>query len=279
MPAIHGSYPQSQFSEIPVYKTNPKTGEKERNYVSYNESTYQLLPQEIFEQDENNNNIKIQSKGYLEENVKGVVRFKPFNDTNVIYGIDIRVSDEVIQELKKYVKGYFFVRQTRIPTILCQGITIGVDKYSHTPCVATADGSLQNYAANASKTHIVTKDINDVNYLTEGFLSRFKFQFEKKSSGLFGSILKGLAIAVGVVAIAAATVFTCGAAGAVLAGATLAGAISAGGAAVGAALGIAAGTIGAITGIAAGSMAAGAALVVGTVAVGTAATIAALGAV
>ena len=31
-------------------------------------------------------------------------------DTNTIYSLDIRVSDEVIQELKKYVKGYFFVR-------------------------------------------------------------------------------------------------------------------------------------------------------------------------
>ena len=52
------------------------------------------------------------------ENVKGVVRFIPTKDTNTIYGLDIRVSDEVIQELKKYVKGYFFVRQSRIPTIL-----------------------------------------------------------------------------------------------------------------------------------------------------------------
>ena len=34
MPAMYdGEYPQSQFSEIPVYKTNPKTGEKERNYI------------------------------------------------------------------------------------------------------------------------------------------------------------------------------------------------------------------------------------------------------
>ena len=49
---------------------------------------------------------------------QGVIRFKPSKDTNTIYGINIRVDDETIQELKKYVKGYFFVRQTRIPTIL-----------------------------------------------------------------------------------------------------------------------------------------------------------------
>jgi len=61
------------------------------------------------------------------ENVKGVVRFIPTKDTNTIYGVEIRVKDDVIEELRKYVKGYFFVRQTRIPTILCQGVTIGID--------------------------------------------------------------------------------------------------------------------------------------------------------
>jgi hypothetical protein len=80
------------------------------------------------------------------ENVKGVVRFRPDKDTNTIYGIDIRVDNDTIQELKKYVKGYFFVRQSRIPTILAQGITIGIDQNSFTPCVPTADGYLTELA-------------------------------------------------------------------------------------------------------------------------------------
>ena len=111
-------------------------------------------------------------------------------------------------------------------------------------------------------------------------MSRFKFHFEKKSSGLFGSILKGLGIAVGVLAIAAATVFTCGAGLAVAAGTatTFATAISAGGAAVGAAIGAAATVVTAVTGISAAGAAA-TALVVGSALVGTAATIATLGAV
>jgi uncharacterized repeat protein (TIGR02543 family) len=111
------------------------------------------------------------------ENVKGVVRFLPNKDTDTIYGIDIRVSDETIQELKKYVKGYFFVRQTRIPTILCQGITIGVDQNSYTPCVATADGYLNDLSEQLEKTHVESNDINDVNYISEGFLKRYSFEF------------------------------------------------------------------------------------------------------
>ncbi|MBR2247237.1 MAG: hypothetical protein IJ880_09465 [Bacilli bacterium] len=129
------------------------------------------------------------------------------------------------------------------------------------------------------KTHVTTNDINDVNYITEGFLSRYSFQFEKKKSSLFGSILKGVAIGVGIVALAAATVFTCGAAGAIAAGATLAAAATAGATAVATVAGVVAGTIAAVTGISAATLAAGSTLIVGTVAVGTAATIAALGAV
>ena len=37
-------------------------------------------------------------------------------------------------KLKEYnIKGYFYVRQKRIPTILCQGLCIGIDKRSKTP--------------------------------------------------------------------------------------------------------------------------------------------------
>lgn len=263
-------YNDGQFSEIPVYLTEDKEGNKldepVRNYINYNESNYQI----------------VDGNGYLSshiENVKGVVRFRASKDTNIVYSLDIRIDDEALQELKKYVKGYFFVRQTRIPTILAQGITIGIDQNAFTPCVATADGFLNELRDSLDNTHVTTEDINDVNYITEGFLNRYSFEFKKKSSSLWGSILKGVAIGVGIVALAAATVFTCGAAGAIAAGATLAAAATAGATTVAAAAGVVAGTIATITGISAATAAAGAALIVGTVAVGTAATIATLGAI
>ena len=47
------------------------------------------------------------------------------------YNIDLSA---IIQYLKKYgVKGYFIVRQKRIPTSLCQGLSVGIDNYSYTP--------------------------------------------------------------------------------------------------------------------------------------------------
>ena len=213
------SYKDGQFSNCPVYDNKGI-----RQKIVYDEETNYLLG--VSNKDTSQSGF---NKGsILFENTKGVVRFAPTKDTDIIYGIDIRTDDDTLQELKKYVKGYFFVRQNRIPTILAQGITMGIDQTSYTPCIATADGFLNELSESLEKTHVTTEDINDVNYISEGFLSRYQFKFKKKSSSLFGSILKGMTIAVGVVALAAATVFTAGAAGALVAGATVAGAASAG---------------------------------------------------
>lgn len=235
-------YIDNQYTDIPVYIN--KGDNKERNYINYNEESYTLLGYD------NSDNY---------ENVKGVVSFQPTKDTNTIYSIDIRVDDTTIQELKKYVKGYFFVRQTRIPTILAQGITIGIDKEAKTPTIPTADGFLSEVPESLSMTHVTTSDINDVNFISEGFLNRYSFEFKKKSSSLFGKILKAVAIGVGVVALAAATVFTAGAAAAVAAGATMAGAVTAGASTLGTIAGTIAGTVGLGAGLGtAGTLAVGA---------------------
>lgn len=227
------------YSNIDIYNK-----EGERNYIQYNESTYLINPDK--------NSISSAQN----ENVKGVIKLVSDKDTNIIHSLDIRINDEAMQELKKYVRGFFFVRQTRIPTILAQGITLGLDQNSYTPTIPTAGGLLEQLSGSLNKTYVTTEDINDVNYISEGFLSRYKFRFKKKSSGLWGSIGKAFAIAAGVVALGAATIFTAGAAGALVAGASLAGAVTAGSATLGGVL-VAAGAattgLGLATGIAGAS--------------------------
>jgi hypothetical protein len=149
-----------------------------------------------------------------------VVSFNPIHDANTIYSVDFRVDDDTIQELKKYVRGYFFVRQTRIPTILAQGITIGIDKESRTPTIPTAAGFLDEFDVNEWKmTHVTTEDINDVNYISEGFLSRYTFNLKAKSTGFFSKLIKSIGVVVVLAAAAVATIFTCGAGGIVVGGA------------------------------------------------------------
>lgn len=258
----------------PVFNIRGNTNVQKYKEITY--SQYDLPDKVVY----NESNYLVVSKGaenIQNENVKGVVRLRSTKDTNTIHGFDIRISKEAIQELKKYATGFFFVRQSRIPTILAQGVTMGVDQEAHIPCIATADGVLTELGNNLNTTHVETSDINDVNYISEGFLSRYSFHFKKKSSGLFGKILKGIAIGVGVVAIAAACVFTAGAGAAVLAGATLSGAITAGSAAIGGIL-VAAGAATTGLGLSLGIAGATAAIAAGTgLAVG--ATLATLGAI
>jgi hypothetical protein len=86
-----------------------------------------------------------------------------------------------------------------------------------------------------NNTYVETEDINDVNYISEGFLSRYTFKLKAKSSNLWSKIGSIALTAVGVVAVAAACVFTAGAGAAVVAAgaaATTAGGVAAGVAAV-----------------------------------------------
>lgn len=81
------------------------------------------------------------------ENVKGVCRLmheqtilnKDDKGINPV-GIKFHLSSELLDELSKHVKGICFVRQKRIPTILAQGITIGIDGGSNLPMLYGAIG-------------------------------------------------------------------------------------------------------------------------------------------
>ena len=175
------------------------------------------------------------------ENAKGVIQLSndPYKEQEPfpVLGINIYANKEVIKELKQYVKGFFFVRQKRIPLTLCQGIVVGLDKESRTPTLPTLGGVLTN--VNLNNSFVETSDINDINYISEGFLSRYYFSLKAKSTGFFGKLLKSLAVIVVLAAAAVATIFTCGAAGVAIGGALVS--LSAG----------ALGTIGLVSGIAA----------------------------
>ena len=59
-------------------------------------------------------------------------RWNVFKDNEKIYPIKFRFSlDQNV--LPKDVIGYFYVRQKRIPTTLCQGLSMGIDMRSHLP--------------------------------------------------------------------------------------------------------------------------------------------------
>ena len=219
--------------------------EGNRSYIEYDEQTHLIT---------NGNNL---------ENVKGVVSYSPTKDNNIIYSIDIRISNEALNELKKYVKGYFFVRQERIPLTLAQAITMSVDKHSGLLTIPTAGGILHGISESMKEgTHVETTTPNGINFVSEGFMSRYKFDVVPDHKESWKKALKIAGIVVAAVAVVAATVFTCGAAAvAVGAASAAAGAATTAAAAAGAT---------ALATTAAGAAAAGAAIA-GTSAVALAA--------
>lgn len=178
------------------------------------------------------------------ENAKGVIQLSETrhggNQPFPILGIQITAHKEVVKELKNYVKGFFFVRQKRIPLTLCQGLVIGVDNVSRTPTLPTLGGIVTDI--NPEKSYIET-DLNDINYVSEGFLSRYYYKLVAKPQSFWSKLLTALAVVVVLAVAAVATVFTAGAAGVGI-GAGLATMMAGGAFTVGAAIG----TIGVVAG-------------------------------
>lgn len=148
------------------------------------------------------------------ENAKGVVQFKstPYRVTEPfpLVGLHITAHKDVIAELKNYVKGFFFVRQKRMPLTLCQGIVVGLDNESRTPTLPTLAGVLAN--VDYENTFIETSDINDINYISEGFLSHYKFKVDKIPTSFWKKFLTASAVVLVLAAAVVASFFTCGAA-------------------------------------------------------------------
>lgn len=114
-----------------------------RQYINYNSDTNLIISENP------------SAKNWL-ENCKGVVKF-PESVSNKIFGIRFSLAkdaDSIIRDLQRLgIRGYFFVRQKRIPTVLCQALTIGLDSESHTPIIP------------------IKKD-NKIQYMAEGFLGK-----------------------------------------------------------------------------------------------------------
>ena len=87
----------------------------------------------------------------------------------------MEIRPELLYELKKRkVKGFFFVRQKRIPTILGQGLELGVNKNCYLPMLW--NDSKGEYA--------VEKFISEDNLLTTSLTSHLHYTTQKQSSGL-----------------------------------------------------------------------------------------------
>lgn len=147
------------------------------NTSSYNNlfegTEMQYIPQNDFiDQDEYLSNTKGVFK--IPDSVHPVYGTLGDQSTNPLY-FKINITDEIKNTLKSYgVKGYFIVRQKRIPTILCQGLAIGVDKVSYLPMIPDVGAS----------RYLIEGFLNSEGILSTDSSDRIKSTPYKQTSGL-----------------------------------------------------------------------------------------------
>ena len=122
---IRGINELSSSSDYTSYSLKNDNGE--RQFINFDEQYYTIFPND---NEDRNSILRL-------ENAKGVIRIVDNGDFSSVLGIRIEVEEEVIEYLHNVlgVNGFFFVRQKRIPTTICQAYTIGVDKQSNTPVI------------------------------------------------------------------------------------------------------------------------------------------------
>lgn len=245
-------------TNIPTLTADQRYYDIDQKIYADNEFDSEKLKNLLNEIDYSEENYMIVGGVASNENAKGVIQLSSeTNDTFPVLGINITTHNLVIEELKKYCKGFFFVRQKRMPMTLAQGIVLGLDKESRTPTIPTMAGVIDNITTENS--FVETSDINDINYVSEGFLSRYYFNLNKKPIGTGKKLLVALGVVAVLAAAAVATVFTCGAAAAALGvglAVSLSTTIGASAVTVGAAIGITAGAALAVSATAIGAQAA-----------------------
>lgn len=148
----------TMFDYYPVYSDEAKTV---RNYIQTDKETYTIR-----NNDENNiSNTNENSKGVVHINCSGINRL---DRSGIIpIGINFRIQTDAVTELKKYVKGFFFVRQKRRPTTMCQAVTIGLESTGCFPVVPIG--------INDNKpTYLVERFIDNDRILTHNFERRIE---------------------------------------------------------------------------------------------------------
>jgi hypothetical protein len=94
-----------------------------------------------------------------------------------------------------------------------------MDKESRTPTIPTIGGIINEI--DYEKSFLETANINDINFISEGFLSLYKYTLVEKPSERWKRLGKLIGAIVAIAALVVASVFTCGAAVAAAAGVAL----------------------------------------------------------
>lgn len=199
------------YSMIPVRKTD-KNGLSQRIYISSDEENGKIIKIDSNElgYDLKDNDEIENSWGIVSINVDS--KQSGGNDSNRIYSINMMIHDDVkkdfFNELSNLgIKGMFFVRQKRIPIVMCQALTMGTDKYSNVPVLPVDSKVLKESGVQNSEgdtSYIAERFLNNDRKITNDFIDRVYVVSDKSimndaaicpdydcNIGLYNSIFNG----------------------------------------------------------------------------------------
>lgn len=151
-----------QYTEIAIYREN--MGNKQRVYISYDEKSGEIISSI-------DAGYTVTSSDRV-ENVWGITSFNvDASDATTIYSVNFLIHLNLHEDFfgilsSLNIKGFFFVRKSRIPITLCQAITIGSDKLSYTPVLPVDSGYLESFI-----TSDELKQSGDTCFISERFLT------------------------------------------------------------------------------------------------------------
>lgn len=134
------------------------------------------------------------------ENAKGVIRISSSNLAQVNgsgismkstpIGLRIVFDKDALKILKTKVRGFFIVRQKRIPTILAQGLTVGVDKNAYVPLLyANYNAIDSSYETDTGGGRwIAERFIDDNRKITHDFKKRL-YSYPKDTKAIYNKAL------------------------------------------------------------------------------------------
>ena len=118
------------------------------------------------------------------ENAKGVVRIKNIEDDCVQIsgseqsmltkpiGVRFAFDSDALKVLKTLVKGFFIVRQKRIPTILAQAFTVGLDRNAYIPLLKVDYQKIDSSFTNEDGKWIAERFLDDNRKIVQDYKKR-----------------------------------------------------------------------------------------------------------
>lgn len=168
-----------------AYINFPIKNNGDRVYITSDEITGIVY----YEPTEDSNKEQAISATESIENAYGVVRIDigSKDELKHVIGIKVDIQDKAVlyEELNKLnIKGFFFVRQKRMPLRLCQAFTVGIDNQSHIPMpYVDKEVITGRFGDKPTKGMYIAERFQDASVLTQNFSDRLYWVEDKYVKG------------------------------------------------------------------------------------------------